>query len=293
MNDPAIVSLLREKFVPMAMDNVDFPNQSEAERDFLLDKGWQASTTGQSVFTADGRLLATGGFFDARGLEKFLREAMERFKSPNATAQIRKRTAEEEKSRASQMKRKPVILFPPRDALVANMTWKVTGDYGRAEGNSTSAGDTYAALFQKAIGVDRIWFTREESAAMANGRWPATATRRLARMMAYVSGAKHDAVKPAISLESGGRISGTWAAAGGKTGTIKGLMNVRDGNITSLQLLVQGAVCQVRDCGFSTNLQTIPAGKYPQAALLVEMADVSQPMHRVTPYHAAAHDYLR
>src|SRR5687767_3054281 len=101
LNDPAIVSLLGEKFVPMAMDNVDFPNQTEGERDFLIDKGWQACTTGQSVFTADGRLLATGGFFDARGLEKFLHAALEKFKLPNASVQIRKGTAEEEKSRAS------------------------------------------------------------------------------------------------------------------------------------------------------------------------------------------------
>ena len=112
-------------------------------------------------------------------------------------------------------------------------------------------------------------------------------------MMAYISGGKDDAVKPAIALEAGGRIGGTWAAAGGKSGTIKGLINVRDGEFTGLQILVQGAVRQVRDCGFSTNLQTIPAGKFPQAAMLVEMADASQPMHRVTPYRAAAHDYLR
>src|SRR3989442_1695002 len=36
-----------------------------AERDFLIDKGLKASTQGMSVFTADGKLLATGGGFDA------------------------------------------------------------------------------------------------------------------------------------------------------------------------------------------------------------------------------------
>jgi hypothetical protein len=293
LNDPAIVRLLGERFVPMAIDNVDFPNQTEAERDFLIDKGWRACTNGQSVFTADGRLLAMGNFFDARGLEKFLNEALEKSGTSESWATDRKRTAEEERDRAAQLTRKPVILFPPTGVLVANMTWNVTEDYGRPEGNSTSAGDTYAPVFQKAVGVDRIWFTREESAAMARGSWPDCATRRLARMLGYISGAKEEDVKLRIALTEGGRISGTWQAAGGKPGTIKGAIVADGGTLTSLQLLARGAVTQVRDCGFSTNLQTIPAGKYPQAAMLVELADATQPMHRVTPYRAAAHDYLR
>ena len=51
-----MAALLRDRFVPMAIDNVDFPNQTAAERDFLIDNGWTASTNGQSAFTADGRL---------------------------------------------------------------------------------------------------------------------------------------------------------------------------------------------------------------------------------------------
>jgi len=50
------VTLLRERFFCMVMDHVDFPNQTEAERDFPINKGWMASTNGQSAFTADGRL---------------------------------------------------------------------------------------------------------------------------------------------------------------------------------------------------------------------------------------------
>ncbi len=276
----------------MAMDNVDYPNQTAAERDFLINKGWMASTNGQSAFTADGRLLATGYFFDARELEKFLREALENFRTPGAAANVRKLTAEEKASRASALKRKPVILFPPRGVLVANMTWRVTSDYGRAEGNDTSAGDKYAPLFQNATGVDRIWFTAAETASMAAGTWPESATKRLARMLAYISGAKNDAVAATITMEKSGRVTGTWAGADGKPGAINGMVTVSGATVTGLQLLAQGAVRQVRDCGFSNNLQTIPAGKFPRAALLVELADPAEPMHRVTPYQASGHDYL-
>ena len=276
----------------MGMDNVDYPNQTEAERDFLIDKGWQASTNGQSVFSADGRLLATGYFFDARELEKFLRGALEKFRTPGAAADSRKPTAEEKKSRAAALKRKPVIQFPPRGTLVANMTWRVISDYGRAEGNDTSAGDKYAALFQNATGVDRIWFTAAESSAMAAGNWPASATKRLARMLAYISSSRGDTVAAAVTLDGSGLVTGTWTGADGKPGTIKGTVTSSGNTVTGMQLLAQGAVRQVRDCGFSNNLQTIPAGKFPRAALLVELADPALPFHRVTPYRASGHDYL-
>ena len=277
----------------MAMDNVDYPNQTEAERDFLIDKGWQASTNGQSAFTADGRLLASGYFFDARELEKFLHGALENFSKPGPAAPQRKLTAEEKQSRAAALKRKPVVLFPPPRTLVANMTWRVTSDYGPAEGNDTSAGDKYAPLFQNATGVDRVWFTAGESASLAAGTWPETATKRISRMLAYISGAKNDRVAASITLDRSGRVTGTWLGADGNPGTVKGTVTVSGNAVTGLQLLIQGAVRQVRDCGFSNNLQTIPAGKFPRAALLVELADPAQPMHRVTPYRASEHDYLK
>lgn len=277
----------------MAMDNVDFPNQTEAERDFLIDKGWTASTNGQSAFTADGRLLGTGYFFDGRELEKFLRESLDRFEKPGATITQRKRTAPEEEMRRNALKRKLKLNFPPSDMLVANLTWKVTGDYGPAEGNDTSAGDKYAALFQNSVGVDRLWISATEQSSLAAGEWPETLTRRLATMLAYLSGTKRDVVKPQIQIADGGVITGTWTGADGKSGSFKGILRTSGGRVTALQVLVLGAVQQVRDCGFSANLQTIPKGRHPRAALLMELADPSLPMHRVTPYHASDHDYLK
>lgn len=291
LNDPAVVALLREKFVPMAMDNVDFPNQTAEERDFLIDKGWTASTNGQSVFTADGRSLGRGYFFNARELEKFLHQALVWFEKGESAPPERKRTAEEEEMRTHALQRKLKTHFPPPDTLVANLTWKVTSDYGRAEGNDTSAGDTYAALFQNAVGVDRLWITPAEQKELASGQWPETLTRRLAIMLRYMSGAKRDAKPPVITLTNG-VITGTWMGAGGKRGSIKGLLECAGGNVTALRLLAQGPVQQVRDCGFSANLQTIPKGRYPQGSLLMELADPSQPMHRVTPYRADEHDYF-
>jgi len=288
-----VVKLLRERFVPMAIDNVDFPNQTEAERDFLIDKGWQASTNGQSAFTADGRLLGKGYLFDARELEKFLLESLERFAAPGATVTERKRTAEEEQIRASGLKRKLVKHFPAPDTLVANLTWKVTGDYGPAEGNDTSAGDKYAAIFQNSVGVDRLWITKAEQASLAAGQWPRSVTRRLAVMLAYLSGTKRDEVKLRIALTTDGTITGAWRGADGRDGAVKGILRTEGDRITALQILAQGAVQQVRDCGFSCNLQTIPKGRHPRAALLMELADPSQPMHRVTPYRATAHDYFQ
>src|SRR5438270_175602 len=46
------------------------------ERAFLWDRGLQASTQGMTVFTAGGTVLATGGGFEPRGVEKMLRKAL-------------------------------------------------------------------------------------------------------------------------------------------------------------------------------------------------------------------------
>ncbi len=287
-----MAALLREKFVPMAIDNVDFPNQTAAERDWLIDKGWTASTNGQSTFTADGRLLGTGYFFDARELEKFLRESLVRFEKGETAPPARKRTPPEEEMRANALKRQLKLHFPPPDTLVANLTWKVTGDYGRAEGNSTSAGDKYAALFQNSVGVDRLWINAAEQERLAAGEWPEPLTRRFAVMLSYLSGVKREKLNARIDLSPDGVVSGTWTGADGKPGRIRGMLQVSGGKITVLRVLAQGSVQQVRDCGFSANLQTIPKGRFPQAALLMELADTSQPMHRVTPYRADDHHYF-
>ena len=287
-----MAALLRDRFVPMAIDNVDFPNQTAAERDFLIDKGWTASTNGQSAFTSDGRLLGTGYFFDARELEKFLRESLDRFSKPDAKVTPQKLNAEQEEMRANALKRKLTLQFPPSGTLVANLTWKVTGDYGPAEGNDTSAGDKYAALFQNAVGVDRLWIAPAEQTSLAAGQWLAPLTRRLARMIAYISGTKSDAVKLHVTLLPDGTVAGTWIGADGKPGSIKGLVRTTGGKVTALQVLARGAVQQVRDCGFSANLQTIPKDRHPQAAILMELADPTHPMHRVTPYRAAERDYF-
>lgn len=287
-----MTALLREKFVPMAIDNVDFPNQTAAERDFLIDKGWTASTNGQSAFSADGRLLGSGYFFDARDLERFLRESLVRFEKGEAAPPRRKRTAPEEEMRTNALKRELKTRFPSPDTLVANLTWKVTEDYGPAEGNRTTAGDKYAALFQNSVGVDRLWITPSEHQRLAAGEWPESLTRRFAAMLSYLSGVKREKLRAHIRLAKGGLVSGSWTGADSRSARIRGKLEVIGGRITKMQVLAQGAVQQVLDCGFSANLQTIPKNRFPQAALLMELADISQPMHRVTPYRAAEHNYF-
>src|SRR3954452_17538215 len=76
LNDPAVAELLKDHFVPFAVDNVDHPNLTPGERAFLWGRGLQACTQGMTVFTAGGTVLATGGGFEPRGVEKMLRKAL-------------------------------------------------------------------------------------------------------------------------------------------------------------------------------------------------------------------------
>ena len=81
LNDPEIASLLRRHFIPIAVDNVANRNMTDAEEEFLRDKGLKFSTQGASVFTAGGQLLMSGSSLQPGPVKAMLNESLRRYQA--------------------------------------------------------------------------------------------------------------------------------------------------------------------------------------------------------------------
>ena len=80
LNHPEVARLLRERFVCIAIDNVQNPNMTDAEQRWLADKGGRACTQGMSTFTAGGKVLGLGGWFEPQPVLRMLRSALAKFR---------------------------------------------------------------------------------------------------------------------------------------------------------------------------------------------------------------------
>jgi hypothetical protein len=121
-NDPAVARLLRERFVPVAIDNVDHPNLTLAEEEFLKGKGLEFCTQGISAFTAGGKVLAMGGGYEPRSVERMLTKALRELTAEKAPV-VAPQAAGEAEGRARE------ILRPAEGGLVFHVTWKLLGGY--------------------------------------------------------------------------------------------------------------------------------------------------------------------
>jgi hypothetical protein len=273
-----VVKLLRDRFVCIAVDNVNHPQLTPGERAFVLDRGLKGCTWGMSVFKAGGKVLEMGGSFEAQGVVPMLQRTLEKF-TPEDNLDI-PQPAPEELARLKQ---------PPEGGLVCYVTWQVLGDY-RAEGSPTTGDELYAGLYQRSLGVDRLWVRRDEAEALARGEFPESLKRRLMPHIDYVVAG--DVAKLELTA-SNDRLRGSFRTSAGDDGDLAGFVETSDGRVTRFDLLVKGLAEQLIDCGFSASLHVIPKGKKLPVAVLFTLADPADELSRVVPLRANDENYLK
>lgn len=282
LNDPEIVQLLRTRFVCIGVDNVDHPNMTAAEKDWLKDKGGKACTQGMSVFTADGKVLAMGGGFEAGPVKRMLQNALSKYEPPPADAGGSPPIPPRDETDAG-------IRRPPEGALVCYVTWKVLGEC-RPESSSTTGNGRYDKTFHDALGVDRFWIRKDEAEALARGEFPTSLKRRIVPHLGYAFAGK---VTSLDLLIRDGRLTGSFQSDTGETGQLLGVIETKAGKVTRFDLVVKGVGERVSDFGFAAGLTVIPKGEKVPVGLLFSLADPGDDLSKVPPHRAKDQAYLR
>jgi len=269
--------------VCLAIDNVDNKNMTAAEWEWIQQRGGDASTHGMCVFTPAGDVLARFGGYQALHVLDQLHQALAAFghHADTETSIADSPTSDEDMLRP-----------PPPGASVLFASWMVTGSYGPPQSSSTTGNGVHDGAFLRAVGFDRLWLLQEERAALVEGNFPSSLARRIARHhLDYVLQGDHPVEE--IVIEQG-RIEGSFRSddGSGRAARVHGRVQVSDGRLTALDLLVEGHGQRVADCGFSACLTVVPEGVQVPVALLFSLADEADPLAHTTPHRARAHNYL-
>ncbi|MEM7601327.1 MAG: hypothetical protein AAF357_07900 [Verrucomicrobiota bacterium] len=168
-SDPEVVELLRNHFIPVAIDQHYERRQEDAEGEFYRKIARQGprevgeeTTQGHYLATADGTLLGYRNHRDPEVMKDVIRSALKNFKPGKAPAiesgKVDTRWA----------------YSAPEGGLVVRVNSKILGGYGVPESE-------YEQLFQEGIGRDNLWIRKDEHEALADGRIPLSLLLRMAR----------------------------------------------------------------------------------------------------------------
>ena len=169
-----IVTLLKTKFVPVAIDQAYQRRQKDSEGQFyrkIAGQGprnnFQGTTQGFYIAQPDGKLLLYNNNRDPDKVARLMREKLRAFESGPA-----KRVKTEQIKRESEDPR--YNPKPPKGGLVLRVHAKVLSGYQPTD-------NKWRAIFQSAISRDNMWISKAEHQALIRGEVPLALQKRLAR----------------------------------------------------------------------------------------------------------------
>ena len=249
-SDPDIIALLKDQFIPAAVDNHHIEKQKDAEGDFYRSI---ASHQGEYVCTAEGKLLASTNTHSASHLKGLMQKALKDFQPP-APAAVAGAAPDARFHRA-----------PPEGGLVVKVTTKVLGGYEQRRNRN-------AEIYQESLGRDNLWIEADETKALATGSVPASLKNRIAsyHLVDNTRGEppwwRRDEIR-ALELEIGkdGLVKGkahleTSKGDRGFVGEMLGFVTLTDGKVTRFDLVAKG---EAWGAGRYNGGQ--PPGRYPLA----------------------------
>jgi len=249
-SDPEIIALLKDQFIPAAVDNHHIEKQKDAEGDFYRSV---ASHQGEYICTSEGKLLASTNTHSASHLKGLMLKALKTFEAPAA---------------APPAAGAPDARFhktPPEGGLVVKVTTKVLAGYEKGKSRN-------AEIYQESLGRDNLWIDAEETRALAAGKVAESLKRRIAayHLVDNTRGEppwwRRDEMRK-VELEIGkdGVAKGTVHLENangdrGFIGEILGVIATADGKVTRFDLVAKG---DAWGAGRFNGNQ--PPGKYPLA----------------------------
>jgi hypothetical protein len=280
-----VVRLLKKHFVAFALNNAGWTvNMTPAEALWLKDRGGRACTQGMAVFTAGGRMLGTGGGYQAAPNIKMLKEAVRKYR-PEEKVDIGDPAAavDAKKLPAGWSPYLPrVVPRPAKGGLVLYVTWKALDLPPRPAVLPKGYRLADYQLERKMLLVDRVWASKAEADALAEGKFPVKMKKRLAVHVGFVMNRKVRSVDLALRK---GRLSGSVLLEGGERCGALGLVAVKDGKVRRFDLIVKGTTDGKagEGSGFLSLGGRVPAGKRAAVAVAFLLADPKDELARVQP----------
>jgi hypothetical protein len=271
-NDPEIIGILSDEFVPVATEVSDAQRQ-DADGAFFrrVTKPIPYWQSGASIFTADGQLLGAGFATSKVEVLELLQSTLPKFQPPAEPYGI-------EPAGEVDVKHFKAIK-PPDGALVVNCIMTNLSERGSGEYEGLDE------LIPHTVGVDRLWVRGDEVRALAEGTFPESLKRRIVRWHLIDNRNFNqnggDSVE-AFKLElADGRLSGSARINGGKEFAMRldllGFVESEGGKVTRFDLVAKGT----RRVG--------DGAEYP-VALAFTIADEGHVAYRLPPYPVLAYD---
>jgi hypothetical protein len=174
---------------------------------------------------------------------------------------------------------------PPEGGLIVNVTSKVLGGYEEAKNRNTR-------IFQESLGRDHLWIEADEARALAGGQVPDSLRKRIA-CYHFVDNTRgeppwwrrEEIQKLELEIGKDGLLKGsvhleTASGDRGFVADILGVVSVKEGNVTRLDLVAKG---QAWGAGHFNGGQ--PPGRYPIAFALT-LAEGKSEADRLLPQGA-------
>lgn len=171
---PEIVSLLKTRFIPVAIDQAYQRRQKDAEGEFYRQIASQGprhdfndTTQGFYIATASGKLLMYSNNRDPEKVQRLMKQKLADFeRTTEATSEVPTLEAGKVDSRFQ--------VQPPAGGIVVRVRAKILDGYEPTT-------DPWQAIFQSAMSRDNLWVTREEHESLVRGEFPASLQQRIAR----------------------------------------------------------------------------------------------------------------
>lgn len=167
--DEKIVAMLKEDFIPVAIDQWYTRRQQDTEGDFyrkIAGQGprndFNSTTQGLYIADASGKLISYNNNRGPERIRKLLEHAIANYSAPEC------KPLEEEKV---DSKFDPQL---PSGGMVVRCGTKVMGGYEKSD-------DPWRLIFQQSVARDNLWILKAEIRSLQKNEMPKSLARRIAR----------------------------------------------------------------------------------------------------------------
>ncbi len=278
---PETVELLKNRLVPVAIDQAYQRRQQDTEGEFyrkIAGQGprsnFDSTTQGFYIATASGKLLLYNNNRDPEKVSRLIKETLRKFEAQvGSTSNVVGIKADKIDQRFN--------VSPPEGGLVLRVHAKVLGGY-------EPTADRWQSIFQNAMSRDNLWITKDEHRALADGEVPVSLQKRIARfhLVDNTRGEppmwNPEEIRNVRMSLNDGRLEGkvelsTDRGDRGFDAELKGEIAVDAGRVTRFDIVALG---QFRGDGRYT--RGAPEGKFP-LAISFTLADGTDIADRVPP----------